>query len=174
MASYARGLVRARRQRAYTLRPIALDDDPQVAAVIRAVMPAFGADGPGFAIHDPEVDAMSAAYPGGRARYVVVDRGGRIEGGGGFAPLIGGDAEVCELRKMYFLPETRGLGLGARLLGRLLGEMREAGFRACYLETLTGMTRARSLYEAFGFTRLDAPRGATGHFGCDQWYWSEL
>ena len=35
---------------------------PAVARLIRAVMPEFGASGPGFAINDPEVDDMFTAY----------------------------------------------------------------------------------------------------------------
>ncbi len=152
------------------LRPIRPEDDAAIASLIREVMPEFGASGPGFAITDPEVDHMSAAYPGGRARYLVVELDGVVVGGGGFAPLVGGDPEVCELRKMYFLPRARGLGVGARLLGRLLEEATEAGFRTCYLETLETMTRARRLYERSGFRPLSRPMGATGHFGCDAWY----
>ena len=40
---------------------------------------------------------------------------GRVVGGGGIAPLAGGDPDVCELRKMYFLPSLRGLGAGMAL-----------------------------------------------------------
>ncbi|CAM5486287.1 hypothetical protein RLIN73S_06581 [Rhodanobacter lindaniclasticus] len=69
-----------------------LRDDAAVAAIIRAVMPAFGADGPGFAIHDPEVDHY-AAYAQPRCSYFVVERGGVVVGGGGVAPLEGGEPE---------------------------------------------------------------------------------
>ena len=41
------------------LRPIQPQDDAAVASIIRTVMPEFGADGPGFAIHDPEVNVES-------------------------------------------------------------------------------------------------------------------
>ena len=96
-----------------TFRPIRPEDDAAMAAVIRAVMPEFGADGPGFAIHDPEVDHMSAAYAGpGAAYFVVVDATGQVVGGAGVAPLEGGEPGVCELRKMYFLPAARGQGRG--------------------------------------------------------------
>jgi putative acetyltransferase len=159
----------------YRTRRITPADDPAVAALIRTVMPEFGASGPGFAILDPEVDCMSSAYPGGKAQYLVIeDSASRVVGGGGFAPLVGGDPDVCELRKMYFLPELRGKGLGTRLLRRLLGMAKEEGFRTCYLETLQAMTRARALYEAHGFSPLSGPRGATGHFGCDRWYQKDL
>ncbi len=157
-----------------TIRPLRPADDSAIAALIRAVMPEFGADGPGFAIGDPEVDGMHAAYTGSRSAYLVVARGAQVLGGGGFAPLEGGDPDTCELRKMYFLPALRGRGFGRRLLARLLDRARAAGFARCYLETLSGMDRARRLYEAFGFRRLDAPRGATGHFGCNAWYELDL
>lgn len=157
-----------------TLRPIRPTDDAAVASLIRAVMPEFGADGPGFAIHDPEVDTMSAAYARSRHAYFVVERAGRVIGGGGIAPLEGGDPGVCELRKMYFLPEARGLGAGERLLRRCLDFAREAGFQRCYLETLASMTQAQKLYRRLGFEPLDAPMGSTGHFGCDHWYALDL
>ena len=49
-------------------------------------MPEFGASGPGFAIHDPEVDAMYQSYTRelGRAYFVVTD-GTNVLGGGGIA-----------------------------------------------------------------------------------------
>lgn len=73
---------------ALDFRPIRPEDDAAVATLIRTVMPEFGADGPGFALHDAEVDAMSAAYSKpGAAYFVVVDDADRILGGGGFAPL---------------------------------------------------------------------------------------
>ena len=38
------------------IRPIRSGDDATMAAIIRAVMPEFGATGSDFAINDPEVD----------------------------------------------------------------------------------------------------------------------
>jgi putative acetyltransferase len=145
-----------------------------MASIIRTVMTEFGASRPGFAIHDAEVDAMSVAYarPGGA--YFVLDVDGRVLGGGGIAPLEGGDLHTCELRKMYFLPEARGRGAGRELLGRCVEAARELGYMRVYLETLTGMDAARHLYAAAGFRALAKPMGATGHFGCDRWFALDL
>lgn len=156
------------------LRPIEPRDDAAVASIIRTVMPEFGADGPGFAIHDPEVSTMHAAYSRPRHGYFVLERAGRVIGGAGIAPLDGGDPGVCELRKMYFLPEARGQGAGERMLRRCLDFAREAGFKTCYLETLSGMNQAQKLYKRLGFQTLCAPMGKTGHFGCDHWYALDL
>jgi putative acetyltransferase len=159
----------------FHIRAICPADDLAVAAIIRSVMPEFGASGPGYAILDPEVDGMSAAYARPDAAYfVVTDASGRVVGAGGVAPLEGGAAGTCELRKMYLLPETRGLGAGRRLLERCLATARGLGYQTCYLETLAGMTAAQRLYERLGFRPLDAPRGAPGHHGCDRWYALEL
>lgn len=156
-------------------RPILPKDDAAVASVIRTVMPQFGADGPGFAIHDSEVDGMCAAYSIAGASYFVVETpDGRVIGGGGIARLEGGEPGVCELRKMYFLDEARGLGMGEKLLCHCLAVAKELGYKTCYLETLTGMDSAMHLYDKVGFKKLCAPMGATGHGSCDRWYAREL
>ena len=158
----------------FLIRPIESRDDPRVAQIIRTVMPEFGADGPGFAIHDPEVDVMSTAYAEPQHAYFVVELDGAVEGGGGIAPLINADEDICELRKMYFTAALRGLGAGRALMQTCLHAARAAGFKHCYLETLTGMARAQALYEQSGFKRLDGPMGGTGHFGCNRFYLLDL
>ena len=156
------------------IRPIEARDDVRMAQIIRTVMPEFGASGSGFAINDPEVDWMSKAYSAPRSAYWVVERDGVVEGGGGVAPLEGGDADTCELRKMYFLPTLRGMGAGAAVMQRSLDAARAFGFRRCYLETLSGMDAAMKLYERTGFRRIDQPMGDTGHGGCNTFYLMEL
>ena len=155
------------------LRPIRPTDDAAVAAIIRSVMPEFGACGPGFAINDAEVDCMSASYNRPGSRYFVIDDGVSVLGGGGIAPLTEiepGAPPTCELRKMYYLPEARGRGLGRQMISTCLTAARELGYQRCYLETLTGMDTAQHLYQSFGFQILCAPLGNTGHFSCDRYY----
>ncbi len=91
-------------------------DNLAVAQVIRTVMPEFGASGPGFSINDPEVDAMYEAYDSPQSEFFVVTRDDVVMGCGGVAPLAHGNPGTCELRKMYFLSEVRGLGAGRELL----------------------------------------------------------
>ena len=180
MEIYAGALGRSRRQAGYTIRPIRAEDRAAVARLIRVVMPEFGAKGPGFAINDPEVDDMFGAYQGRRSEYFVVTRGDprskreEVVGGCGYAPLNGGDPKTCELRKMYFMPELRGLGVGQKLLSDCLVRARRAGFARMYLETLAAMSRARALYERNGFEPLEGPLGETGHFGCNSFYAKDL
>jgi len=117
---------------------------------------------------------MSEAYAGPDAAYFVIVSGDTVLGGSGIAPLEGGPDQVCELKKMYLLPEIRGRGLGHDLLKRCLDAARDRGFTLCYLESLEGMTEARRLYERAGFCRVASPMGRTGHFSCDAWYVLEI
>ena len=95
---------------------------------------------------------------------------GTVIGGAGVDQLAHGPDEVCELKKMYFLPEARGHGLGATMLQHCLEAARQRGYTTCYLETLERMSAAQHLYRKFGFTEIDGPMGNTGHCSCDRFY----
>lgn len=152
----------------YEIRPIRPSDNPAVADIIRTVMTEMGAVGKHFSISDPEVDAMFEAYLAPHSTFFVIEQDSRVLGCGGMGPLQGGDEGVCELRKMYFLPELRGAGMGGKLLDLILDSARAAGYRQCYLETLNNMESARALYRKYGFRDLDGPMGNTGHSGCNR------
>jgi len=174
MELYANALRKSRLQSNYTIRLIQKRDNAPVARLIREVMTEFDAVGDGYSIVDPEVDDMYGNYRGKRSCYYVIALGSEIVGCGGIATLAGGDTTTCELRKMFFLPEIRGIGLGRRLLLQLAGEARKRGYEKCYLETLDRMNLANDLYRKSGFEPLKKPLGQTGHCKCDRWYILEL
>ena len=94
---------------------------------------------------------MHAAYSRPRCVYFVLERAAEIVGGGGIAPLDGGSDDTCELKKMYFLPQARGHGMGEAIVRQCLDAAKRLGYALCYLETLERMTAARALYEGLGF-----------------------
>ncbi|VFQ43129.1 GNAT family N-acetyltransferase [Desulfoluna butyratoxydans] len=153
----------------YTIEEIRPEWDGAICEVIRKTGAEFGAVGEGFGPSDPEVSAMSRHYaPQDGSLYLVARVGGRVVGGCGVAPFQE-SRETCELRKLFLLPETRGLGAGRDLAERCLAFAEAEGYRRCYLDTLAAMTAAISLYEALGFEHLDAPLAGTIHGGCDVW-----
>ena len=87
---------------------------------------------------------------------VIEDKSGRLLGTYGLFPL---NDNTCELRKMYFLPEIRGLGLGKEVLERAVNHARRLGFGLIELETISVLERAIRLYTHFGFvaTKMDHP-----------------
>ncbi|SDL67248.1 putative acetyltransferase [Catalinimonas alkaloidigena] len=151
------------------LREIQPADNPAVAAVIRTVLTEFGANLPGTAFFDPAIDHLYDYYQQPRAAYFVLERDGKLVGGGGIGPLEGAGTDVCELQKLYLLPEGRGQGWGRELMDRCLAFARAAGYRQCYLESLPQLHKGVQLYERYGFQYLDQPLGQTGHNGCDLW-----
>lgn len=167
---YGNALIKASQGKDLTIRDIQPEDDVQMAQLIKSVMTEIGANGAGFSINDPEVLAMSQNYQGPKAGYLVLVKGKQILGGGGFAPLTGGESDVCELRKMYFYPEVRGLGKAQEMLTEIMTRAKMAGFNRMYLETIDSATKARALYERNGFVQIPSACGATGHGGCDTFY----
>lgn len=167
---YAGALRKSRLQANYTIRLIQKQDTAQVARIIRDVLTEFQAVGEGYSIVDPEIDNMFGSYRDKRSCYYVIEVKNKIVGCGGIAALEGGDQQTCELRKMFFLPTTRGLGLGRRLLLLLMDEARNRDYKKCYLETLDRMWGANELYRKNGFKLLKKPLGKTGHAKCDRWY----
>jgi putative acetyltransferase len=154
---------------AIMIRKIEPKDNAAIAALIRAVLMEHDAPKVGTAYADTSLDKLSDVYAADRSAYFVVERDGAIIGGAGIAPLENGDETICELQKMYFLPEARGLGLGATLIQQCLDAAKSFGFSQIYLETLPNMMAAQKLYTKFGFTYLDAPLGNTGHSSCPVW-----
>jgi putative acetyltransferase len=156
------------------IRPIRPEDNPQVAHIIRTVMPEFGAGGEGFAIHDPEVDTMFENFNNPQSSYFVVEWEGQVVAGGGVAPLKGGESGICELQKMYMLPHARGKGIGNSLLNTCLESARQLGYKKCYLETFETMHQAMHLYLKNGFEPIPGAMGCTGHFACNKFFLKSL
>ncbi len=171
LKTYAKALRYNRLQKDFSIRPITKKDDPAVATVIRKVSDEFGLRAEdGYAVGDPMVDSMSEAYAATKTRYWVVVKDEKVVGGGGVAPLQGSNDGLCELQKMYFMPECRGTGLGRRLVLKALDFARQAGYKACYLETAPELREATSLYETLGFARQVCALGDTGHGVCELRY----
>lgn len=158
----------------YTIQEVQKQDDSVVCEIIKKVGAEYGAVGDGFGPSDPEVLCMSQHYcDSKKSRYLVAKVEGKVVGGCGIAPF-NGSAEICELKKLFLLPESRGLGLGRKLTEQCLKYAKSKGFESCYLDTLTNMKSAIALYESFDFKHLDKPLAGTEHNGCDVWMLKQL
>ena len=161
----------ARRQReaGVVFRPIESRDNATIAELIRNSFRDNKIDHlEGVSMHDPELDCLSEVYQHPDSGYWVAEANGKIVGGGGLAPLPGASG-LCELQKLYFSREVKGMGLGRRMIAFVLAEAKKREYQACYLETLDELKDAVGLYKAFGFTHLSRPMGNTGHNSCGIW-----
>ena len=85
--------------------------------------------------------------------------------------------ETCELKRLYVVPEARGMGAAQRLMDAVIVKAQELGYTSMLLDTLASMEAARKLYERYGFEQIDKyydnpvegtvfMRGDLGHVAC--------
>ena len=158
----------------YSIRKIIKGDNQAVAALIRAVFDELDIPKVGTAYEDPYLDLMFEEYNKPKSIYYVVEKDGIVVGTAGIAPLANEAVSICELQKMYFLPETRGIGIGAEMMEVCLQSAKNFGYEKCYLETMPFMLAAQKLYKKAGFEYISAPMGSTGHDSCPVWMLKEL
>ena len=161
-------------ENSFVIREIQQDDNPKIAAAIRSVLIEMGVPKVGTAYEDTALDCMTETYEGSKKSYFVVAKGNTIFGGAGIAQLDNYEGNICELQKMYFMPEARGKGLGSQMMAKCLDFAKQAGFEKCYLETMPYMDDARKLYRKVGFKSIDGPMGNTGHYSCTVWMLKDL
>ena len=157
----------------YNIREIQQKDNKQVENVIRTCLIEFGANHEGTAWADPDLCRFSEIYnTEGNKYWIIEDENGTILGGVGIGNLEGTD-KICELQKMYCLPQIRGTGLSHKLMDIALNYAKQY-YKKCYLETLPNMIGAQKFYEKYGFTRIYEPVIKTEHFACDVLYIKDL
>lgn len=150
----------------FTIRKIEAKDNAAMAQIIRNIFEELNAPKVGTAYADPYLDKLSEVYLAENEIYFTVEVNGEVKGGAGIAPLANDNSGICELQKMYFAPEIRGLGIAQELMKACLEFAKQVGFKKCYLETLPYMEAAQKLYRKFDFEYIDAPIGDTGHSSC--------
>lgn len=119
---------------------------------------------------DKELDTLPGLYapPRGRIYLAVIDNAPL--GCAALRPLDRLGADVGEVKRMYVQPAARGLGLGHALIGRLVSDARQIGYRTLKLDTSTSMHAAQHVYAAAGFVSCerynDDPMDDTAWYEC--------
>ncbi|MCK5536433.1 MAG: GNAT family N-acetyltransferase [Bacteroidales bacterium] len=151
------------------IRLIKLDDNIAIKNIIRSTLKEYGADKPNTAYTDYDTKHMFEAYQSDKSFYFVAELNGKIVGGAGLQALANNPNEICELQKLYILPEGRGFRIGIALVEKVLETAKEQEYKQCYIESFDNMHAAISLYEKFGFKTIDYSMGNTGHSACNVW-----
>ena len=157
----------------YKIREIEAKYNKEIEKIIRNCLIEFEANHEGTTWADPNLGRFSEIYnTEGNKYWVAIDENDKLVGGVGVGKLEGVEG-VCELQKMYCLPEARGVGVSQKLIEIALIYAKKY-YSRCYLETLENMVAAQKFYEKHGFTRIYEPIVKTEHFACDVRYIKEL
>ncbi|HVB89076.1 MAG TPA: GNAT family N-acetyltransferase [Beijerinckiaceae bacterium] len=101
--------------------------------------------------YDPKLDRL----------FSVEDQGRLL----GSLAIDGGDPDLpaaeAHLRWFILTDAARGHGIGRLLMSEAMSFLTETGFRSCHLTTFAGLTPARRLYEAAGFTLVGEQESLT-------------
>jgi putative acetyltransferase len=157
-----------------TIRPIEQKDNAALAKVIRTALEEFGANKPGTVYFDASTDALYEVFRTPGSYYFVATINDELVGGGGIFPTENLPTGTCELVKLYLNASARGTGLGKKLLEKSMQWAKENGYTQVYLESMPELSKAVSIYEKVGFTRINQPLGNSGHCGCDIWMTKQL
>jgi putative acetyltransferase len=99
-----------------------------------------------------DMDDIPASYFHDGGTFLVMVDGDAIIGTGAIKKL---DDEICELKRLWFLKEYRGKGLGYRMTQELLSFARSRGYKRMRLETdPEAQSQALNFYKRLGFYEI--------------------
>jgi len=134
-------------ERTIHLRDYRKGDEEAILTLVKTVLVGYDLD-VDHKITDRDLADIEGCYLRRGGVFRVVEAAGRVVGSYGLYPA---SAAVCELRKMYLLPEYQGQGIGKEMMEEVLRAAREKGFREIVLETNSVLERAVTLYKKYGF-----------------------
>jgi putative acetyltransferase len=110
----------------------------------------------GFSLCFQNFDAELAGLPGHYAppegRLLLVEYEGQLAGCVALHKLEPG---ICEMKRLYLRPRSRGKGLGRVLAERIIAEARQIGYQRMRLDTVEPVMKdAVAMYRKLGFKEI--------------------
>lgn len=102
----------------------------------------------GFQGIEAELNSLPGAFASPAGCLLLAEMDGCLAGCVALRPLT---QDVCEMKRMYVLPEFRGKGVGKALGERIIQEAKNRRYHAIRLDTADTMHSAQGLYRSLGF-----------------------
>ncbi len=138
------------------VRPVRSDEAPADALVAAMVAEIVAMYGPLESRNAPSASPGELWAPHGT--YLVLLEDGVPVAGGGLKRLSDG---ICEIKRMFVVPEARGRGHARRLLSALEDAAAELGYERTRLDTGPLQPHARALYLSAGYAAVPDYNGNT-------------
>ena len=110
------------------------------------------ADSLGFDLEFQDFSRELAALPGEyappRGCILLAARKAEYVGCVALRPL---ESRICEMKRLYVIPDFRGRKIGSDLAQGIIAEARLCGYEHMRLDTIETMTEAKSLYLSLDF-----------------------
>lgn len=104
-----------------------------------------------FQNFDDELAGLPGEYAPPEGRLILAET---QAGFAGCVALRRISDDICEMKRLYVRPESRGLGIGRVLGDTIVEEARQAGYGRMRLDTVAWMTQAKALYRSLGFAPI--------------------
>lgn len=101
---------------------------------------------------EEELSNLPGMFGPPRGRLIMAVSSEQAIGCAALRPI---EERVCELKRMFVLPQFRGLGVGKALARKLIEDARTIGYERMRLDTGNFLTAAIQLYDSLGFQRID-------------------
>jgi putative acetyltransferase len=136
----------------FLIRPAKNEDMASIKNIVFGILQEYGLK-PNENGKDNDLNNIEQNYFSNNGYFgVAVERtSNNIVGTFGLHPI---NKNICELRKMYLLRHVRGKGLGKYMLNFAIEFAREKHYSKIFLETISPLKEAISLYKKIGFTEV--------------------
>lgn len=102
-----------------------------------------------------ELSTLPGHYAGPGGCILLAEEDGRTVGCVALRPL---EDRICEMKRLFVVPDYRGRGVGRLLACGVIERARDKGYRKMRLDTVASMEAARMLYESLQFRDIAAYR----------------
>jgi GNAT superfamily N-acetyltransferase len=109
---------------------------------------------------EAEPNELPGRYRRPRGGLFFASHNAEVAGCVAFRPLT--DA-ICEMKRLFVRPKSRGVGIGRQLAERVIAEASRIGYSCIRLDTLPSMVAAVRLYESLDFARHGNGECENGH-----------
>ncbi|MEP0881429.1 GNAT family N-acetyltransferase [Trichocoleus sp. ST-U3] len=101
-----------------------------------------------------DIDDVQSHYFDNKGTFLVLIDEERVVGSGAIRRL---SDDICELKRMWFLKDYRGRGLGTKMAQMLLDFARITAYKKVRLDTIDEQKQAQALklYQRLGFYFID-------------------